>query len=280
MPPSPARIAESFPAVGLGDVEAVAALQDRVDTKYVLSLPGFAALGERLLGTHAVLEIDGRRAFHYHSTYFDTANLTAFRDHVQERRRRFKCRSREYVDSGLCAFEVKLKGLRGRTVKHRMAYDPARRDELSEPALAFLRETVERAYGRAPDGDLRPALAVAYTRITFAAPALCERLTCDFELAFSAPDGTSGRLAQGTVIVESKSPRGNATADRALRALGARPEGVCSKYCLGVGFTHQHVKSNRLRPLLRRHFRATPGTAVAFAFGAAPVTTTSRFLPA
>jgi hypothetical protein len=280
MPPSPARIAESFPAVGLGDIETVAALQDRVDTKYVLSLPGFAALAERLLGTHAVLEIDGRRAFRYHSTYFDTAELTAFRDHLQDRRRRFKCRSREYVDSGLCAFEVKLKGLRGRTVKHRMAYDRARRDELSEPALAFLRETLERSYGRAPDGDLRPALAVAYTRVTLAAPAISERLTCDFELAFSAPDGASGRLACGTVIVESKSPRGNATADRALRALGARPEAVCSKYCLGVGFTHQHVKSNRLRPLLRAHFHAAPVATVALALGAASATTAARPFPA
>ncbi|MGH2948390.1 MAG: polyphosphate polymerase domain-containing protein, partial [Solirubrobacteraceae bacterium] len=252
-------LAETFRPVGLGELPV---LQERVDVKYVIPLERFAALAERLRGSHAVLEIDGRRAFRYHTTYFDTAELTGFRDHVQERRRRYKCRSREYVDSGLCTFEVKLKGARGSTVKHRMAYDRERRDELSEPALEFLRDCLERSYGRAPDGELRPALAVAYTRVTLAAPDLRERLTCDFDLAFSAPDGASGRLALDSVIVESKSARGNATADRELLALGARPEGRCSKYCLGVGFTNPAVKNNGLRPLLRRHFRAAPVAAV------------------
>jgi len=186
----------------------------------VISLEDFAALAERLLATHGVLEIDGRRAFRYRTIYFDTGELRIFRDHVQERRRRYKCRAREYVDSGLCMFEVKLKGPRGRTVKHRMAYDGTPRDGLSGPALGFLRECIERSYGRAPDAQLRPALAVAYTRMTFAAPALGERVTCDFDLVFSASDGASGRLAEDRVIVESKSARGSATADQALRALG------------------------------------------------------------
>jgi hypothetical protein len=268
MPPSPTLAAESFPAVGLAALETCAALQDRVDSKYVISLAEFATLAERLLGTHAVLEIDDRRAFRYRTTYFDTRELQIFRDHIQNRRRRYKCRAREYVDSGLCMFEVKLKGPRGRTVKHRMPYDRAQPGELSAPALAFLHECLERSYGHTPDGKLRPTLAIVYTRITLAAPQLGERLTCDFDLAFSGPDGASGQLAEDRVIVESKSARGNATADHVLRALGARPEEGCSKYCLGVGFTNPHVNSNRLRPLLRRHFRAAPVAAVALALGA------------
>jgi hypothetical protein len=262
MPPSPSRAVEALPSVSLAELDAVAALPDRVDTKYLISPADFAALVQRLGATHAALEIDGRRAFAYRTTYFDTAQLGAYRDHVQRRRRRYKCRSREYLDSGLCTFEVKLKGARGRTVKHRMPYDPARRDELSEPALAFVRACLEQSYGRVPPGRLVPTLAMSYRRITLVAPALGERLTCDFDLAFSAPDGASGRLAQDTVIVESKSRRGHAAADGALRSLGARPQADCSKYCLGVGFTNPSVKSNGLRPLLRRHFRAAPHAAV------------------
>jgi hypothetical protein len=276
MPLSPALAAESFRAVGLGELQTSAALQDRMDSKYVISLADFATLAERLRGTHVALEIDGRRAFRYRTIYFDTRERRIFRDHVQQRRRRYKCRAREYVDSGLCLFEVKLKGPRGRTVKHRMAYDPMPPDDLSPPALAFLHDCLERAYGRAPDGKLRPALAVAYTRVTLAAPALGERLTCDFDLAFSAPDGASGRLAGDRVIVESKSAHGNATADRVLRSLGARPEADCSKYCLGVGYTNPDVNSNRMRPLLRRHFRAAPIAAVALALGAAAPATASE----
>jgi hypothetical protein len=75
-------------------------------------------------------------------------------------------------------------------------------------------------------------------------------------VTFTAPDGTSGRLAPDMAIVESKSRRGGAIAERELRALGARPEPACSKYCLGVGFTHPDVKSGDLRPLLSRHFQA------------------------
>jgi hypothetical protein len=116
----PARFAERFPAVGLAELEAVAALPLRVDVKYVISLVQLASLTERLRATRAVLEIEGRRAFGYRTTYFDTPELASFRAHLQQRRRRYKCRRREYVDSGLCTFDVELEGSRERTVKHRM----------------------------------------------------------------------------------------------------------------------------------------------------------------
>jgi hypothetical protein len=258
MRPSPLLATETFRTVGLVAVLDAAGLQERMDVKYLISVDVFLELAYRLRSSHALLEIDGLHEFAYRTTYFDTADLRAYRDHMQQRRRRYKCRAREYVDSGLCAFEVKLKSARGRTVKHRMPYDHARRDELSEPALAFLNDCVQRWYGRRPEPDLRPALAATYTRITLVAPQLGERLTCDYALSFHAPDGAGGRLAENTVVVESKSLRGGAIAERELLALGARPESVCSKYCLGIGITNPHVKTNDLRPLMRRHFHGGP----------------------
>ena len=253
----PCELAESFAPIGLAELQPAAALQDRVDVKYVVPRELLAGLAARLRASHRVLEIDGLRAFAYDTTYFDTAELRAYRDHLQRRRRRFKCRSRDYVDSGLCTFEVKLKGARGRTVKHRMAYEREHRGEISRTALRFLHECVERSYGRMPGGSLEAALLVTYTRVTLAAPQLGERVTYDFDLAYRAPDGASGRLAPGLAIVETKSPHGGAAADRVLRELGVRPVGWCSKYCLGVGLTRPAVKSNPLRPLLRRHFELT-----------------------
>jgi hypothetical protein len=254
MGPSPSLVVDAFPAIGLDRLDAVAALRERIDVKYVIPQAVFALLADRLLASHAALEIGGRRAFAYRSTYFDTAELSAYRDHIQQRRRRYKCRSREYIDTGVYAFEVKLKGLRGRTVKHRMDHDG---HELSDAAIDFLRDHL-REYGRAAEGALRPALAVAYTRVTLASPELGERVTCDFDLTFTAPDGSAGRLDGGMAILESKSAAGRGLADRALRELGHRPEPACSKYCLGVALTRP-VAGNPLRPLLRRHFRA--GTA-------------------
>jgi hypothetical protein len=238
-------------------LEELDTLQDRVDVKYVIGIDAFAALTEELRATHRVLEIDGRREFTYRTTYFDTPDLRVFRDHQQRRRRRYKARSREYVDSGARMFEVKLKGARGRTVKHRMPYD---RDGLSAAALAFLDDTMRREYGRAAEPGLRTALQVVYRRVTFAAPG--ERLTCDFDLRF----GGGARMLGDRVIVESKSAHGRARADRVLRALGERPEDACSKYCLGVALTDPRAKRNGLRRLLRKHFLmaalAVPALAV------------------
>lgn len=253
----PCSLAERFAPLGLGELEAGAALQDRLDVKYILPPAALGALAERLQATHRVLEIGGLRAFGYDTTYYDTVELRAYRDHLQQRRRRFKCRARDYVDSGLRTFEVKLKGPRGRTVKHRMDYPDEHLARPSEPALRFLRDCVERSYGRPPAGELRAALLVAYTRVTLVAPELGERLTLDFDLAFRAPGGGAGRILRGGVVAESKSAQGAASAERALRAVGVRPVPGCSKYCLGVGLTRSDVNSNPLRPLLRRHFEAS-----------------------
>ena len=220
----------SLDPIGLDELDE---LQDRVDAKYVLPVSALPALLDRL--DHRVLEIDGRRVFGYRSTYFDTPELRLFRDHVQQRRRRYKCRTREY-DTGLRMFEVKLKGPRGRTVKYRSEQD----------TFAFLDETLRREYDRAPDPGLRPTLDVAYERVTLAAPG--ERVTLDFDLRFS-----DGRMRPDRLVVETKSANGNARADKALRELGARPESGFSKYCLGIGLKHPRAT---LRRALALHFVA------------------------
>jgi VTC domain len=247
---------EPFDPIGLDEVCATAALDDRIDVKYIVSAAELTELARRLLPTHRVLEIGGRREFGYRSTYFDTADLVTYREHVQGRRRRFKVRAREYVDSGLRLFEVKLKQGWGRTVKHRTELGAGPLDHLDGPQLEFLRERLRDAYARELGAALAPTLSMSFTRITLVDAERGERLTCDLGLRFAAPGGSGGALAPDTAIVESKSRSGSATADRELRALGVRPIGGCSKYCIGVGLTYPRVKRNLSLPLLRRHFHA------------------------
>ena len=251
-----APLLEPFEPIGLEEVCATAALDDRMDVKYIVSAAELGELARRLLPTHRVLEIDGLREFAYRTTYFDTADLVTYREHVQGRRRRFKVRSREYVDSGLRAFEVKLKERSGRTVKHRTELGAGPLDHLDGPQLEFLRARLRDAYARELGAELAPTLSMSFTRITLVEPERCERLTCDLQLRFAAPDGSGGALAPDAAIVESKSRSGSATADRELRALGVRSIAGCSKYCIGVGLTYPRVKRNLTLPLLRRHFRA------------------------
>jgi VTC domain len=254
MPRSLAPLVEPFERIGLDEVRATAALDDRLDVKYVLARDELDELVRRLQGTHRVLEIDGLRCFAYRTTYFDTADLVSYREHIQRRRRRFKCRAREYVDSGLRAFEVKLKEGHARTIKHRTEFGEGPLDHLDGPLLEFLQERLREAYAREVAGALEPSLSVGFTRITLVDPDRCERLTCDFQLSFRAPDGSAGALCGDAAIVESKSRHGATTADRALRALGVRPISGCSKYCIGVGLTYPGVKRNSFLPLLRRYF--------------------------
>jgi hypothetical protein len=227
---SPVTPLDALPPIGLAELDACAALQRRVDTKYVVDLRVLDALVARLAATHRALELGGRRSFAYATTYFDTPDLRCYRDHVQGRRGRWKLRTRCYVDAGITVTELKRRGPRGETVKERLS-------------------------AAAADG-LRPVLEMRFLRMTLVAPAREERLTCDVELAFAAPGGAAARLVDGAVILESKSRTGAALADRVLHGLGARPVAGCSKYCLGIAATHPGVVTNPFRPLLRRHVEA------------------------
>jgi VTC domain len=253
---------EAFQPVTLAELEASAGLLDRVDNKYVVPVETLAAVAERLPDTHGVLDIDGVRAFDYRTMYYDTPELDTYRDHVQGRRRRYKSRSRHYVDSGGCSFELKLKGLRGRTVKHRIPYDPELHGSVSAEALDFVRAGLQRAYGRAPR-CLEPVLHMSYRRTTLVDVVASERLTCDEHLRFHGCGCGGGALRDGVVILESKSRDGAGLADRLLQDLGIRPIDACSKYCLGVGMTRADVRANLFRPVLRRWFAPVPAAAAA-----------------
>jgi hypothetical protein len=237
---TPDPVLEAFRPVPLDALDAAVALRVRADRKYIVEHPTLRMLLDRLPATHTVLEIAGRRVFSYHSVYFDTPSLDAARAHVQRRRRRFKARSRLYVDSGVCAFEIKVKGARGETVKHRLPYDPAHHGRLTAAASAFLAEHLDLV------PELSPVLRTAYRRSTLAGPD--ERVTVDRDVSFGP-----ARLRPEWAIVETKSPRGDGIADAVLRDLGVRPLAL-SKYLIGSGLTLMEKPPNDIRRTLRRYF--------------------------
>lgn len=236
-------------AISLADLEREAALQTRVDRKYVVDWETLTAVLTALVPGHRVLEIAGRRWFAYETTYFDTERLTALRAHVQGRRRRFKVRTRRYLDSDAQLLEVKLKGRRGETIKRRLAYDTAHPAAITDGGRAFLEAAVADAYPDLGVPELRAVLRNRYRRITLAGGA--QRLTIDFGLAFELDGAWVPGLDPGHVIVESKSLRGTGAADRALRNLHVRPV-ACSKYCVGMSLTRPDVHAHAVVGPLRR----------------------------
>ena len=122
----------------LAELNSAAGLLTRVDRKYLVPLESAHDLVDGLAPHAQVLAIDERRRFSYASTYFDTPELDAFMLTARKRRRRFKVRTRTYLDSGLCFLEVKTCGARGTTVKRRMGYHADDAFRLTGPGRAFV----------------------------------------------------------------------------------------------------------------------------------------------
>lgn len=244
--------------IGLEELIARAALQTRVDRKYVLSVDDAGRLAASLpAGTH-VLEAEGRRAFDYASLYFDTPARDAYLAAARQRRRRFKVRTRCYRATGACYLEVKTR--QGRfTVKERIPHGIA--EDIKDEATAFVADRLVAAgIGGIDVRALEPVLATAYTRTTLFLPADRSRVTLDVGCAFStAVGGRPGRTIRlpGIAIVETKTAGLPSPVDRLLWSLGVRPTAI-SKYGTGLAAIDPELPHARWHRLLRTAFATGP----------------------
>ncbi len=245
---------DHLPALSLPELLADAELLTRVDRKYLLRAPQASGLLGGLDPRTRVLAIDGRRRFRYESVYFDTPGLLSYRQSAHGRRRRFKVRTRSYLDSGQAFLEVKVRGDREITVKDRMAHDPAARDRLTDPGRRYAAETLDR-HGLDPSvaGDLAPALVTRYRRATLVPPEPDVRVTVDTDLTWI--DGRRALSLHELVIVETKSGLQPSGVDRRLWRAGHRPVSV-SKYATGLA-AMRDLPGNKWARVLRQHFHAT-----------------------
>lgn len=244
--------------ISLDEVMRLADLQVRLDRKYLVPAHHAAGLVRELGGSLAALEIEGRRCFGYESVYFDTPDLLAYRLHARGRPRRFKVRTRTYLDSGFCVVEVKTEGSRGRTVKVRAEHPVADRDRLTPGALDFVHAQLrvlmnDLCADRMP---LEATVVTAYSRRTLVDPDGHQRLTLDTDLEFRR-GGRAVTGPAGLVLVETKSPSRPTAADHWLRWNRMRPVSV-SKYCLGAAALDTTLPASRWSRVLRRHFDWEP----------------------
>ncbi|MGN9838365.1 polyphosphate polymerase domain-containing protein [Nonomuraea sp. H19] len=248
-----AGIAAGMPPIGL---ENVPELMSRMDSKYIVTASTMVRLAAELGDRFAVLRIGGRSQFRYTSTYFDTPDLLTFRQHRQERRRRFKLRTRTYLDGGGRWLELKLNGARGSTDKHRIPYDDAPAQALTREAMDFVSDTLLGELRLPVPEPLGPVLSTDYRRVTLVDRTGAARLTCDTGLI--CRDGRREVPARrDLVLLESKSAEGKAVVDRVLRRMGVRPVTV-SKYCVAVAALRD-CPANRWHPVLQRYLRRGGG---------------------
>jgi hypothetical protein len=100
---------DALPRITLAEVLAAASATTRVDRKYLVPVERVEAFLAEAPASLRLLTIGDRLSTGYRSTYFDTADLLTCRAHVQGRRRRWKARSRLYVEDGLCRLELKVR---------------------------------------------------------------------------------------------------------------------------------------------------------------------------
>lgn len=244
-------VVNRFEPISLKEMNKTAALLERQEHKYVVTAERFLDLIDELAVDFRILTIDDTSMFNYKSMYFDTEELHGYQYHHQGRvKGRFKIRTRQYVESGLCFFEVKLKDKRGGTIKTRIPYEAGNYRQMTEEAEKFVRTSYRNVYGRNFELQLSSQIEVNYQRITLAAKRGGERMTIDFNLTFANAETTTP--VREMLIIETKSSNGRGIADAIMRRNGIKSRS-CSKYCLGANLLGHKVKYNRFKPLLKMY---------------------------
>ena len=236
--------------VSLDDLLVQAPALTRVDRKYLVPADDVQVLLDRLGEEWRWMQIGQRRTTHYRSTYVDTRELANAHAHVQRRRRRWKARSRLYVEDDLCRFEVKTRDGRGRTVKVLEDRPSAAYGRVTDRDCAFVVRTLDQIALQIDADRLVSTAEVSYERMTLARLDMPCRMTVDW--------GVHSRLGGGELwlnpdfaVVETKGGSRAAEPDRLLLAMRHRPRPF-SKYTAAASLLGVGVPDNDVRTLVGR----------------------------
>ena len=235
---------DCFEPISLAQMGA-AALMNRIETKYVMSLAQLPTVLTALVDDYWVLQAEGVRLNRYGTLCFDTQSLDLYASHHMGRSKRYKVRSRWYLDSGITFLEVKRKTNKGRTIKDRIRTE-ALLTQLTPEANQFVDSLAP--FGTRP---LQPTLWNDFSRITLVSKCRPERVTFDVHLRCWAGDSRVSLAGMVVVEVKQESVGRDSELIAQMRALRIRPTPF-SKYCIGTVMLHPGVKHNRFKPVLRQ----------------------------
>ena len=233
-------------------------LMNRIDTKFVTTVPMLKRLLEMAKDDYYVQETGGLRISPYYTLYFDTDDCAMYNRHEVGHLSRQKIRIRSYVDAGLNFLEVKTKNNHGRTKKKRIAMEQF--DALNPSHdIHFERQNAEyeayddfiRQWLRYDPTTLTSQLENRFDRITLVNKGKTERLTIDLNLRFHNIT-TDGRRSMGDIVIIELKRDGNQPSPilGLLLDLRIHPHGF-SKYCIGSALTNESLRRNRIKPRLR-----------------------------
>ena len=233
-------------------------LMNRIDTKFVTTVPVLKRLLNIARDDYFVQETGGLRISPYYTMYFDTDDCAMYNRHEVGHLSRQKIRIRSYVDAGLNFLEVKTKNNHGRTKKKRIAmeqFDPTnpqydiRFERQNEEYAAY--DDFIRTWLMYEPTSLICQLENRFDRITLVNKGKTERLTIDTNLRFHNIT-TDGRRSMDDIVIIELKRDGNLPSPILGRLLDLRihPHGF-SKYCIGSALTNESLRRNRIKPRLR-----------------------------
>lgn len=230
-----------FESVTLKQLDSVK-LQNRIDTKYIMTKAQLALLLEGIKDDQFVLEIDDTRIFTYRTVYFDTPDFQFYKDHHNGCVNRVKVRSREYVESKLSFYEIKRKLFGTRTDKQRKII-PALYHEVPLDDYNLIQ------YKRLNNKPIEKKLTNNFKRITLTNKKFTERITIDLEIGFD--NGKKQTNLPELVVIEVKQGKTDVFSStiQMLKKLRVH-ESSFSKYVIGVSLLEENIKHNNFKPIL------------------------------
>jgi len=232
----------TFTPISLDEMSKVK-LMNRVDTKFVTTLPRLRELLRMAQKEYFMQVTNGERNNAYTTLYYDTPSLEMYITHHNGCLVRQKVRVREYIGSDLMFLEVKNKNNHKRTRKKRIRIgefniEGTEKKQFLEGLCWYDVST------------LKPALRNWFNRITLVNHDMTERVTIDTGLKFHSYLTSLDKALEQSVVIELKRD-GNQYSPllSMLRDLHIQPHGF-SKYCIGTAMTNPEVKQNLLKPKL------------------------------
>lgn len=226
-------------------------LMNRIDTKFVTTVPVLERLLLLAREQYFVQETDGLRISPYYTLYFDTPDCAMYNRHETGHLVRQKLRVRSYLNAGLNFLEVKTKNNHGRTKKKRITaegFDPEQSSVFDLQSSVY--DDFLHSHLRYDPTTLSRQLENRFDRITLVNKQKTERLTIDTNLRFHNIATEGYRFMDRIVIIELKRDGLKPSPILPmLTELRIHPHGF-SKYCIGSALTNDELRRNRIKPRL------------------------------
>ena len=236
-------VIQLFIPVRLSEMEHVS-LMNRVERKFIFPVKLLPDILDNLKFDYLALDIERTRSFRYHTTYLDTKDMFFLNQQITGKLNRFKIRYRVYEDSDLSFLEIKKRTNKNSTLKWRITNKLTNIDP-DEPGVDFIAGCLNYY----PE-NLRPVLINRFSRATLVGITTGERLTIDYNIGFSSPDGKTLELPY-LAIAEVKKERisTQTPVNITMKKFGVKPCGF-SKYSIGNVLVNEVYKKNILKEKL------------------------------